>query len=276
MSNIVYIRYMISGNIFQEIKYNNFNDLCDKLKLMIIHYDSDLLMQLLINDNILNNFDVINTLALLNLNKNNYISVIFSNKKDLYCLGNDNGKYILDCKEDNYSILLSIIIYYYKNDSYDIIINNSYNDIVLKAVKQDGYALQFVNFFLQNNKEVVLEAVRKNGLVLEYANIDLQDNKEIVLEAVKQDGYALQFASINLQNNKEVVLEAVKQNGLVLNHISINLQDNKEIVLEAVKQDGYALQFASINLQDNKEIVLEAVKQNKFALQFASIDLQDI
>ena len=42
MSKTVSISY-ISGNIIQQIKYNDFNDLSDQLKLLIIYHDSDII-----------------------------------------------------------------------------------------------------------------------------------------------------------------------------------------------------------------------------------------
>ena len=47
---------------------------------------------------------------------------------------------------------------------------------------------------MKDDKEIVLEAVRPNGYALRYASERLKDDEEIVLEAVRQDGYALAFA----------------------------------------------------------------------------------
>ena len=55
----VFIYNMLSSIIFQEIEYIDFNDLSHKLNLMIIYHDCDILMQLLINDEFLNNFYII-------------------------------------------------------------------------------------------------------------------------------------------------------------------------------------------------------------------------
>ena len=272
MANIII--YNISGSIFLEINYTDINELNEKLKLIITNYDSDLYVQLLINENILNNFNIIDISILLNLTKNDFITIVFNQKKEMYCLNNENGKYILDNKQDNYSKLLEKIISYYENKSYDIIKNSSYKEIVLKAVKKDGYSLIYT-INLQNDKEVVLEAVKQNGNSLNFASSLLQNDKEVVLKAVKQNGNALLFVSTNLQNNKEVVLNAIKQNCYALSFASIDLQNDKEIVLEAVKQNGFVLKYASIDLKNNKEIVTAAIKQNIKALKFASIDLQN-
>ena len=42
-----------------------------------------------------------------------------------------------------------------------------------------------------SNKEYVLKAVKNNGYSLEYASNELKNNKEIVLEAIKKNGYSL-------------------------------------------------------------------------------------
>ena len=41
---------------------------------------------------------------------------------------------------------------------------------------------------MKGDKEIVLEAVKQNGFALEYADGVVKGDKEIVLEAVKFDG----------------------------------------------------------------------------------------
>ena len=270
MTSIVSICCTTTGDVFHEIEYTDFNDLEHKLKLLIIRHNSDLLITLLINEHIINNYDIINMILLSKLNNYDTITIIFNKKKELYCLDNVNGKYILAHKNDNYHKLLNIIIDCYEDNSYNTIMNNSYKNLVLKAVEQNGASLEFASIDLQNDKEVVLEAIKEYGYSLNFASINLQNNKEFILECVKQNGYVLQYTINDLKNDKEIVLEAVKQNGNALRFTNKILQNNKEIVLKAVKQKGSALKFANINLQNDKEIVLEAVKQNGYALQFTN------
>ena len=249
MSNMVSIRYMFTGNIFAKIKYNTFNDLSDKLKSLVLKYDSDILIKLLINDETLNYFeDVIKISILLNLNEDTCISVIFIDKKILYCLNNENGIYVLDFYCDKYSKLLNTIIEFYENDSYNLIMNISYKDLVLKAIKKNGLALEYASVNLQNDKEVVLKAIKQNEFVLKYASINLQNDKEFIIESINA-GCTLTYINDIFLNDKEVMLEAVKKNGKFLDYASINLKNNKEIVLEAVKQNGIALEFASSRLK---------------------------
>ena len=196
MSKIVSI-YYISGNIFQDIKYNNFIDLSYHLKLLIITNDSDseLYITFLLDEDILNNFDNINMIKLSKLNNEDIITIIFNEKKELYCLANENGIYILDYKYDNYAKLLRWLIPMYRKNSYDIIMNNSYKDLALIAVKKNGIILQYVSNYLKKDKEVVLAAVKENGYSLKYADILLQNDEEIIIESIKQKKYPLQHTN---------------------------------------------------------------------------------
>ena len=72
----------MSGNVFREIEYTDFNELHDKLESIIISYDSDILIQLVINNEILNNFDIIDTLILSKITEYCFITIIFSQKKN--------------------------------------------------------------------------------------------------------------------------------------------------------------------------------------------------
>jgi general stress protein YciG len=78
-------------------------------------------------------------------------------------------------------------------------------EVLLEAVKQNGYSLQYASEELKNDKEFILEAAQQNGNSLKYASKEFKNDKEVVLEAVKQYRRSLQYASEELQNDKEVV-----------------------------------------------------------------------
>jgi len=48
---------------------------------------------------------------------------------------------------------------------------------------------------------VVLAAVAQNGWALQYVSKELKQNKEVVMVAVAQDVHALQFASYKLKKD---------------------------------------------------------------------------
>ena len=113
---------------------------------------------------------------------------------------------------------------------------------------------------LRHNREIVLAAVTQNGYSLQYASNELQNDREIVLAAVTQDGYALHYASNELRNNREVVLAAVAQNGYALHYASNELRNDRDVVLTAVTQNYEILQYISQILQNDVDFVLKVVK----------------
>jgi len=146
-------------------------------------------------------------------------------------------------------------------------------EVVMAAVKNNGFALQYASPELQADKEVVMAAVTNNGRSLFYAP-ELQADKEVVMAAVTNNGNALQYASPELQANKEIVMGVVTKNGFALRLASPELKADKEVVMAAVSNNGFALQFASPELKADKDVVMAAVTNNRNALQFASPELQ--
>ena len=57
----------------------------------------------------------------------------------------------------------------------------------LKAVEENGYALQYVQ---DQTEEICLKAMEQNGLALQYV---LDQTEEICLKAMEQNGLALQY-----------------------------------------------------------------------------------
>jgi hypothetical protein len=144
-------------------------------------------------------------------------------------------------------------------------------EIVLAAVHQNGFALQFASQELQNNFSIVFAAVQQDSDALEFASKNLQNDSEIVLAAVSQNGKSLQYASTELRNDREIVLSAVQQYGNALKFASEEMKDDREIVLSAVRQDGYALQFAGESCRNDYEILYELIKKDVTLFKYASV-----
>jgi hypothetical protein len=149
-------------------------------------------------------------------------------------------------------------------------------EIVLAAVKQDASALKYATKSILVDREIVLAAVKRHFTALDYAAKALKADREIVLAAVKQSGSQLQLAAKALKADREIVLSAVKQYGPALEHADKSLKADREIVLAAVKQEGFAfaLDYADKSLKADREIVLKAVKQNGYALDYADKSLK--
>ena len=167
---------------------------------------------------------------------------------------------------------------------------------------------------------MVLAAVRQNGYELQYASDDLQSDREVVLAAVRTDGYALnppptissptasgpcrhsaewRIAAPRLRRAQvrprggpcrgsavwictKVRLRrpqvrprggpaAVRQNGYALKYASDDLKSDREVVFATIR--SMHMEYASDDLKSDREVVLAAVRQNGFALEYASDDL---
>ena len=81
-------------------------------------------------------------------------------------------------------------------------------EIAIKnLIKGDDFGSPYFNDF-RDDKEVVLQAVKTNGFSLIFASEPFRNNKDVVLEAVKQNRYSLHFASESIQSlceNKDPV-----------------------------------------------------------------------
>ena len=59
-----------------------------------------------------------------------------------------------------------------------------------------------------NDRKFMLKAVREDGEALQFASVDLKNDREVVLAAVTEDADAFAYASGELQNDPEVRLAA--------------------------------------------------------------------
>jgi len=101
---------------------------------------------------------------------------------------------------------------------------------MLLAVKSNGCLLCGSDY--TDDKEVVMAAVRNRGYALQFASPRLKEDKEVVLAALRNAGSAIQFASPTLQKDPDVIKASFKNNmyALFCDHV----RNNKELVLAAV------------------------------------------
>ena len=83
-----------------------------------------------------------------------------------------------------------------------------------------------------NDKEVVLKAVKRDGYNLQYASPELKNDKEFILEAIKEHGKVIQHISNALKSDLDVILAAIKQNPDALRFISKNIREQVEHMLK--------------------------------------------
>jgi len=95
-------------------------------------------------------------------------------------------------------------------------------DVVVTAVKQHVYALQYAGAKLKRDRNFMLEVVKNNGLALAHASKKFRADREVVLVAVKQEEWAFRFASDELKDDFHFLLQALKTN----NRVWLSIKDD--------------------------------------------------
>ena len=96
--------------------------------------------------------------------------------------------------------------------------------------------LRYASEAIRADKDVVLAAVRRNGWSLEYASEELKADKDVVLVATINNSWSLTYASPALRADKEFVIELVKRAGeCALRYVDEALQNDAD-VLEVAKR----------------------------------------
>ena len=135
------------------------------------------------------------------------------------------------------------------------------NDLL--AVQKDGMALKTVE---HKDQHVVMEAVKQNGFALQFAG-EYQDNEWIVRHAIHENVDAFEYASSRLKDDKDFVMDVLSR-GASLEFVSDRLKDDKEVVMEAVSLVGNALYFASERLKSDPDVTDTAIAQDSTSIYF--------
>jgi len=140
-------------------------------------------------------------------------------------------------------------------------------DTILLAVKSNGFELAGSDY--TNDKEVVIAAVKNNGYALQFASLSLKEDKEVVMAAVRNDGSAIQFAG-QLRFDHDVIKASFKNNmyALFYHHV----MNNKELVVAAVSQMGSMIHHIPRHLHDDRDVVRAALKENGNLIRFFKED----
>ena len=151
---------------------------------------------------------------------------------------------------------------------------------LIKDIKSlDEYNLDSLNKLISEapkelkvDREVIMSAVKKNGFALQYASKEVKADKKIVMAAVKQSGEALEFASLELQDDKKIVIEAVKRDPgfdidgkVILRHASKRLQNDKEVAIVAAEANIEAFFFLNDSLRQDSAVILAVLKNSNQA-----------
>lgn len=151
-------------------------------------------------------------------------------------------KYASNRLKNNYNISLAAI------KSKHLLYNTEYIKYQnMPTTFDDDITLKYIPDIFLTKYNIILEAVKKNGFALKYANKILQNNYKIVLKAVTNNGIALQYASYRLKNNYNIVLAAIKQNNIAIQYASYKLRNSYTI---AIRVFPYSKYYCSIRIKN--------------------------
>lgn len=110
--------------------------------------------------------------------------------------------------------------------------------IVRNIVGLSEMALYKTTHRVRSNRELLLRAVKCFGGALEYATEDLRDNFDVVLAAVRQNGMAIVYASATMQSNPTIALEALKNTWQVWTILPNRLKSDPAFLMSVSTSEG--------------------------------------
>lgn len=128
----------------------------------------------------------------------------------------------------------------------------------IEQINKDIWSFRSMSEF-HNDRDVILAAVKIDGFNLRFASDELINDFEIVQAAVRQNGKAIQYASDELKNNREIAIEALKNNSEAISYIGKDLgfQDEEFYKLWVDSR----LKTKQHELFDKKECKKEEIKE---------------
>lgn len=127
------------------------------------------------------------------------------------------------------------------------------NEMILTAIENNPWTLQYLDSMWKCNREIVLKAIEQDGTLIEFVDAALKADKELGLIACKRDGY--QFLDNSLKSDPDIIYEALKANVDVVSHFDDHIENNGTIMLEAglqsAKQSKIIWAHLGSSLRDN-------------------------
>ena len=121
----------------------------------------------------------------------------------------------------------------------------------IATVERFGLDLKYVGRF-RKDREVVMDAVKENGFALEFADRSLQNDREVVMAAVTENGLAFEFASDTLRNDNDAVMAAITIDPNAFQFAGKKPRDDDTIVSYVLDQSFYYIHFASERIRERE------------------------
>ncbi|GAG96443.1 unnamed protein product, partial [marine sediment metagenome] len=133
--------------------------------------------------------------------------------------------------------------------------------IVTKFLKQDGMWLKYAGQPAQRDKELILIAVRQNGLALQFAEY-YKDDKDVVETALRNNHSAFKYV-----RNEDLIIKIVSENPkLYFYGLDKKLRDDKDFILKLLKANNKLFFYLSNKWKRDKDIVITSYLADPVAI----------
>lgn len=134
--------------------------------------------------------------------------------------------------------------------------NITYRDVVLEAVRESGWVLQYCGNMMRCDKEIILEAAKTWEYVFDNIDPELLIDREVMLEAVKYWHNNEWWDRCLFVNDIDLMMETIKYNTVLIKI----WKSNYALTLEAIKKWKYKLEYVDKSFLSQPEFMLEALK----------------
>jgi hypothetical protein len=132
--------------------------------------------------------------------------------------------------------------------------------------------LEYAAAHLKGDQEIVIEAVRQNGWALRHAAEHLRGDREIVIEAVRQNGWALRHAAEHLRGDREIVFEAVRKEGWALEYAAAHLRDDGSFLYALIELTD--IPHAAMRESASPRILAEMATDPEYLARYAAVQVK--
>jgi hypothetical protein len=139
---------------------------------------------------------------------------------------------------------------------------------LLDYVKSRQYILNYTAENIKSNKEIVLKAVKINGWNLQYASEELKNDKEVVFEAVSEYSSSIEYASERIVNDLDFYEILTQIQGIDIRGLNYNILyffENKRLsrnlIIKMLEKNVETFERLDDEYKSDEEIIYLALRR---------------
>lgn len=131
----------------------------------------------------------------------------------------------------------------------------------LDIVDMNGLFIKYADKSLKEDEEVVLKALNENPFSLEFVDQKFLGDKDLALKIIRKCGVCLKYFTENLKKDREICLEAIKNSSGAIIHVHKDLLSKKEFIKEAIALCPRIIKYCPIDIASDTSFLVELMKK---------------